>query len=550
MANKNNKNYAWFKYSLKKNDSGLSDQKYKPIHNFPERNNFETVFFQLGTTTITGYYLGLQKNAFSFSQVAKNFINRDWNFISGLSAQYILFILEENEAKLTVISDNTGSFPIYFSKVDNTIYFSPNIDFFTEILDSLTINVFTTLNMVCHLDAFEEETLFTEVSRIPPSCFFTIENGKEIGINSYLKELIYSNNKQTVKKFPDFESFKKSFLYTLEEVVSDYLFAIGDKNYISDLSAGFDSSLISYMLNRLNPKKTQCLYVDLPEPFGTQDKHCIHQFAKKHSLKYDVLINNYEELEKTAFYISQYPASYNNYSMDLRLRYMFEKHQAKINFTGHGGDELFGAPPIRERFLIKPYALHSLTLKKTLTTVVDVFSQKGISTISNSEKFEKAMYYPTLVSDSVISNNQKRFPEYWKNNACMLSPLTDPRMIAICQKAPTKKDGKPMFQKDFWATVGPEIHTQRHFSKNKIDEFGSQLEELIRVNTDQIISHLKQSPLAQTGLFKFDFFITQLTSSELYKQKIDMSNLYWIFIIRLSSYIRYLSQNKQVKIKI
>lgn len=541
--------FAYLKYSFKNNDTQFRGQNHSIEYNFPERSTHETVNLKLGSTQIFGYYLGLQSEAFNFSDVADKFLNRDWNFISGLSAQYLLFIFDDNNSELTVISDSTGSFPIYWTVVDDVAHFSPNIDYFEEVLDEVTINKHTALKMVCHLDGFEDETLFSEVAKIPPSCFFTIAKGEIIGLDSYLKELMYTNNKDTVQVFPDFQAFQHAFFSTLEVVISDYLLAINHKKYVSDLSSGFDSSLISYMLNRLNPNSTQCLYVDLPDPFGTQDKNCIHQFVKKHSLTLDTLIENFEVLEKTAFNVTQYPFSFNDYAMDQRLQYMKSKHAAKVNFTGHGGDELFGIPPIKERFFVKPYTKHAKMIEKTLTTTIELFSQKGIDAVTDSTLYEEAMFYPTILAESSITNIQKRFPSYWKNDICLLAPLTDPRMIAVCQRAPGKKDGTPIFQKEFWATVGPIIHTESHFSKNKKESYGDQLNELLMTHKEQVISHLKSSPLINTNLFKFNAYIDQISQGfKNIQQRSSMTNLYWIFVIRLSSYLRYLSTIKKVKI--
>ncbi len=242
-------------------------------------------------------------------------------------------IYDSNKNELILTRDRFGIKPLYYTTIEDTLFFGSEIKFLTSFMDKLYPNEqrvydFLRFNYLDHTD----ETLFRDIFQVEP--------------NSYL--VFFKNGR---KKVGHYWSFDTKDTIAKEEVKKKLQNAVAlrlrsDVEVGSLLSGGIDSSTILGMIDTSKSAETFDTFSAVFEEESFSEKRYIDLFTTKH-LKlhkhyiYPKVENFVEEIERLLETQEEPFRSLAVFSQFEIYRYIKEKTHVTVLLNGQGADEIF-----------------------------------------------------------------------------------------------------------------------------------------------------------------------------------------------------------------
>ena len=529
----NKSNYAYLIFKDKALTSGV-----EPF--FPKKNLFENLKIEKQKCSIYGYFLPLENGAYDLGKMITMCETASWDYFSHLSAKFVLFVYFKKERELAVVTDVYGSFPVYWLKDKNRFIISLNIQFLTEMLDRVKINTHTLLQFVSRETGLGTSTLIESINKVPAACILKVKTDLTWSLESFLNKLIFLQ----YDAYADWDEFKERFNWTFREVVTDYVRAVGNIPLVADISAGFDSTAVAYMLKKASKNEFVCLNWDQALPYNSQNKKIIEKFSLYHDLSTNFLIHDFNNLKKSLFVAEEYPYPMNGY-WALKHLQKIRSLGSFVNFGGHGGDELLSAKPISDIFPYSPYIELFKMVSKEKNGLSLIMGESGIRRLLRHDYYNSIMYYPSLLSLSALNNNLMDFQFCWDLDVWVLSPLTDLRIITTMLKAPKRLTS--ISKSDFWRCVYPEIHLPEQSLDSNQQNFETGFNHSFEIGRDLVVSILENSELEKLGTFKISSIKRDLIKGNIAKYIENGGSLVFLFnLLKIETYLKSQAQAKTV----
>jgi asparagine synthase (glutamine-hydrolysing) len=254
--------------------------------------------------------------------------------IEGIFA-FVLIDFTKNIVYLT--KDFTGTKPLYYSIINNDIFFSSEAWFLYSIskkeIDYNSLNFYLKFGF-CQ----NEKTLINNVFKVSPNqtLIFNLNNNKIKEVNIF-NNLGFSKNKELG------ELDSKELNNKVINIIKKNL--IGFKKVGTFLSGGIDSSIISLETRKINPSIEA--YTSIYKNFSdnNEDYYITKKLCKDFNIKLNVSeielnsigYNNF--LQATSFFDE--PVANLNFYSSYKQAEMAKKNGVSVILTGDGSDEIF-----------------------------------------------------------------------------------------------------------------------------------------------------------------------------------------------------------------
>lgn len=542
------KNGVYPLLKLKKDKGKIAFEKwfyqglYLPEHKFPPK------FLIREQSGFCGGYFIAYDQKISPRQIFDVCKVRKWNFFDELIGDFFIVFADFDTEEIFIIVDQNGKFPCYFTLANKQLIASPDFGLVKDFVKDKSLNLnyaFDFLNS-SHFLLQTDETILNEVGQIPTGTILRIDSNLKLDLKSFVDiDKFFKNKPPAFKTLTD---FTKAFLAELEAIIRERL-AVFNKlglNFSSDLSSGFDSSLISYLLKKTTKKPFSCVTWKSPFIVDDTDPKIVQEFADKHSLKVNFFnVDNLFPLSKIDLdWVSKnfYPASHAT-ELYLKLcKNLFDKG-VNIMFQGVGGDEIYYSAnlELETRFLFQTIFFKAFVSHCRDNQMGLIFSSKGLKYFLDHERFRQKNYFPIVHSPSALYGDIQYFSISWRNNIWPVSPFGDQRLSQLCRGIPSKA-GKPPTKFEIWKDHD-EIFTKSQFRTNS--HMGNLFNRYLKERKEIVLTTLKNSELEKTGLLRISELRRNLEKG---KEDLYLADDGVVTIIQNLVHLEYFLQQNKVKV--
>jgi len=381
---------------------------------------------------------------------------RKWKELMKVTGDYWLICVDLSTKEVFVITDPVSKFSTFFTVSGKHLSLSTS---FSEVLAKVSspkLDLDACFNFVTNTRflAMDENTPVKQIKTLPPGALLKIAPDFTWTINS----LVDLNDffSASPEPYSNTDKFIEDFLSHLSKYTKERLNVVKKFNLASDISSGFDSSLVSYVLSNIAPGEftSYCWKSSAIDRRDTNPK-IVKRFAKKHGvdLRFFNVDNMYSfsdfDLSWTAKNL--YPG---NHAAKVAYDYNKTVSQGKVTalFQGHGGDEIYSGPLIERelRFIIQSsYFLLRESLKMGKADKL-LFTQRGIRFLFDEKRFINHGYFPPMASVSTSYLYPALFSLFWESNVWPITPFTDPRLVLFARNMPVSKDDPGLSKRRLW----------------------------------------------------------------------------------------------------
>ena len=185
----------------------------------------------------------------------------DTEFLQSFDGDYLFFGTDKIKNELHVISSISGKFPVYFSCTSNRVVVSTDIGEVVRRTQTKKLNARSVADYLFtdYMLYLTHETPFEGVFKLPPGHRLRVD-GK---FRFKIKPITTADEFLTrpIKQYTNKIDFQKNLLAKIESIVLKYAkyWQTKGKNLTSDLSCGFDSTLLAYCLKNNGFNQTDFL---------------------------------------------------------------------------------------------------------------------------------------------------------------------------------------------------------------------------------------------------------------------------------------------------
>ena len=285
-------------------------------------------------------------NIFYDKQNAANFLANVDNLKAVLNAINGVFtILKKDKNVLTLISDITRSFPVFYAQINDDWYFADDVFSIINKLKTPKFNQIAKREFLASNHVHGRKTLIEGVYQLQSSEYLLFDNSK---IKKQFNYFSYSNSEQKSK---DLQALQKECITSFENSFKRTFNPIKENQIVLPLSSGFDSRLIALFLKKYNFKNVLCY------TYGKKDSFEI-EYSKKVAktlgfewvfIEYnEKLINNYIDTKEFESYINYAGKLSSMPNLQEYFAVKFLKENKLINdnaifLSGYAGDILGGS---------------------------------------------------------------------------------------------------------------------------------------------------------------------------------------------------------------
>lgn len=490
-----------------------------------------------------GYFISYEK-IFSNEELAQICKARNWGFLVNLAADFLIIYCDYSTNELFVITDQTGKFPCYFSTAGDFLILSTNFGAVKNALDSATLNLDTAFDyLATGLALFPtDETFISEIRQLPPGCLLRIDSSLSFSVESMVDLDGFIARKES--PYTTLKEFSDDFLILLGQIVKERLDRVGSLRFAADLSSGFDSSLISYLLKGVSKKSFTCYCGFCQKVTVDTNPRIVAEFAKKHGLRVKFFNeDNYFPLSKASS-LKATTVEPSRLILEERERERFERAAKDSNvalFQGSGGDELYDSHllefwvsfPIQQNYFV--------TVGRLNLGIGKILSKNGLALLLDRQRFVRKKFYPLIISESAVGLNLALFPLAWETGVWPITPYIDWRVVEFARRI-LLKDSKAPGKQEIWKHHG-EIFVPGQFKPKEGYENLGRLYLLKK--PDLVISILRDSILGKKGLVKAQEVVADIKKRNLKKYLEADEIIYLLYLLRLE----YFLQQNNVKVK-
>lgn len=366
IGNVSNFNFQEIKASLKHrgpdSNSFLLDKKFVFFHSLLKIMDLSKNSYQPMHDKLTGNSIIFNGSIYNYKEIRKKLLNNEKfisdsdtevilklyktygkNLVKYLRGMFVFAIYDKSKNKIFIFRDNFGIKPLYYSTINNSIYFASEIKVlikFPEVKKKLSLDKLGVINFIGYRHLLgSHTTLFQNIKSLPNGSFFEIE----------LENFKYKIKKNTTsyktkKKFNNLDSkkFEKLFLKN----ISDHLIT-KHKKVACLLSGGLDSSILAAALKKVSNKN-----IVINTYTATEKNSFETSNAKKVNKKYKFKANyvnvkniDFFNLHKKITKIIDQPLTDASMIIHNILCQKVSNDGHKVLFSGNGADEIFFGYP-------------------------------------------------------------------------------------------------------------------------------------------------------------------------------------------------------------
>src|SRR5581483_8857263 len=177
---------------------------YIPDNDFPPRFLVNNEDFFIG-----GYFVSYHPRM-KIEELVLLCKKGNWRRVAELNADFIIVYFNYKSREIRILTDQSGKFPCYYRLSSQSIFVSTSFFEVMKKMVSLTLDIEKTLEFIYRDTSVSTRTF--------------------------------------IERFDSLQSFSDRFLLVLEKSVQDRLLFANEFNFGSDISSGFDSALVTYLL--------------------------------------------------------------------------------------------------------------------------------------------------------------------------------------------------------------------------------------------------------------------------------------------------------------
>lgn len=537
--------HPFLKLSKKSFQNGTLSKIFPPKLRLPKQA-FPPRFWVEEKDFFCGGYFVCYERKISIDQVVKTCQARNWQFLANLMGDFLIIFCDYSSRELFVLTDQTGKFPWYFAITDEEMISSTSFGLVKDSLKSLTLDVdaafdFLTANYVLLMD---KRTILSEIKQVPLATLLRVDRNLTysltplVNIDTFFAEkpIPYGSEKE----------FADDLVSFLGQLVAERLKALGNLRFAADLSSGFDSPLVCYLLKQLSPRLFFCYSCVSPYIVKDTDPQIVRKFAQKHNLEVEFIpVDNF-------FPFSDFDLAWisrNFYPGSFGVEWVWTENQAakkkgaKAIFQGYGGDEMYASfsmetwvrfPAQYAYFLSAVNAVKHWHIERLLT-------KQGIKMFLDRNRFSQKKFYPILIPPTSALGLLDYFSLWWETEVWPITPFLDWRLLQFARRIP-HQDKKVPDKRRVWE------HRKDIFVSSQFRPKGEGPEILFRrfitERRDFVISVLENSLLAKKGWVRAQEIVRDLLKGN-DKQYLDgVASSYFHQLVRLE----YFLQKNKVKV--
>jgi len=258
-------------------------EQFKSELIFPLKRIPRSFMIEKGNLLIFGYFLSFE-GQFTLETALDLVVQKKYHELVKFNADFLIFSYEEKQRTLSVVSDMASKFRLYFGFRKSEYFISTEFNLVKENLRKLTLNFDNAIERLTleGSASFTTETVVNEIRMLPPCSLLTIKNGKW-RVESLMDLNYFLHNNP--KPLDDVKEFTNLFLEALKQSTYERLKAIYPESFASELSSGFDSTLIAHTVRNLAGKSFPTFTFTSPLIASDTNPDTVAKFALKHDLK-------------------------------------------------------------------------------------------------------------------------------------------------------------------------------------------------------------------------------------------------------------------------
>ena len=316
--------------NIKEGFQPLLDREKKFIINFNgEIFNYKQLIKKYFSTDI--------KIRTEISLLLELFKKKGITFIEEIQGQFAIAIFDISKEKLYLFRDRFGIRPLFYSHNSKKFIFSSEIKSIgTFIGKELKTSFNSILNVSMIWTNYGNLTAFENIYQLEPGSVLTFQKG-EIKLKKYWKNPIVQFNANDELE----NNLEPNFLYLeLEKAVKRQIH--GEVGFASYLSGGIDSSILAYLLTKINKAPIDTFSVEFEDKQYDESvaQHEVKNFIKSNHKSIKIsksdIANNFEKTvnhaESHLFRTAPVPM--------FLLSKLVRESGHKVVFTGEGADEI------------------------------------------------------------------------------------------------------------------------------------------------------------------------------------------------------------------
>lgn len=257
--------------------------------------------------------------------------------INRLRGMFAFALWDSAKGRLLLARDRVGKKPLYYSIVNETLYFASEIQALYKIpylkrdLNYHSIDLFLTYSYIP-----SPHTIYNDIKKLPPAHYLCFDQSS-LEIRNYWR--LDFHRKMSIS----YEDAKEELIRILTEAVKIRL--ISDVPLGVFLSGGLDSSTVVAIMSQQSLKPVKTFSIGFKDKKYNELPYA-RMVAKRYNTEHHELIVEPDALEVLPGIIRHYGEPYGD-SSALPTWYLSEmtRQHVTVALNGDGGDELFGGYP-------------------------------------------------------------------------------------------------------------------------------------------------------------------------------------------------------------
>jgi hypothetical protein len=516
---------------------GLSKFINIPKRKFPEK--FEV---RGKNSVLTGYFSCFNKSP-DKTTLLKIFEESRWGEFNDIAADFLFIFLNFNKSEVMILTDQSGKFPIFFStSKDNYFRASPSFQELKNRTGSTSLDAGATLNIIARQMFITEDTVVNEIKKLPPFTILKVNKQMDYSLHSLFNPWKFISEEK--EKYDSLKNFTDDFITLLNHIVEEKIQKVGSLKIGSDISSGFDSSLIGYLIkkNYTNPFICFCGISEVTK--DDTDADIVELFAKRHDLKVKFINENnlYPFSSKEEVNVAKGSQNPILSSLILNFYRIISKSGVDIEFTGDGGDELYKSQQLEKSLLYSIQEDYFYRVKALKSGLFNILTKTGVEIFMDKHSFIEKDVFHSIISPSAFMLSQDLFELLWETNIWVFEPFMDNRLIEFFRRMPSKDGGENIFTKQEILKTREDIFIKEQFRPKK-GQVG-QVRLFLEKKSDLAVSILKNSVLGGLGIIKSPEIIDNLKRGNTKKYFEGDAMSFLLALLRLELYL----QNNNIKI--
>ncbi len=311
---------------------------------------------------------------------------------SRLNGQFSMVILDRSKDKLMLIRDRFGQKPMFYSKIDENIFFSSEINSLKSIIEDNKIDSRCLRDVSSTWSSLGDHTLYENIKNVEPGSYLVFSNGSLESVRYFNISILQDKD----------EKKEEELIEELDALLNDSIRKRleDDKKDGFYLSGGLDSSLICAIASKHSKDRLNTFSICFENEDYDEEKYqnMISDFINSHHkslmISDDDIISNIDEVVK----LIRTPILRTSLVPMFLLSKFVKEDGFDAVLSGEGADELFGGYDIFKEVKIRefcerdPLSVRRSMLYKRLYSYVNGYENlnaAGLSSFFNKVKLKE-----------------------------------------------------------------------------------------------------------------------------------------------------------------